>query len=293
MLLSCAMTNQHNIATSSKIKEKNGGYIVIIVLLVTAVLLMLGLSLATRTTEEVNQSGQEADTTRVFNAAETGIEAALYAIQENRVTIDPSAVTDLTETDFGGTSGTAAVEGETRADLTVTGERASDFDINIAQGEVLTLAWKSGTTVSWKYASCAVAPAVIVTLYNATPGAPTASHMAFNPMSAGGTQCADKGTGFQDAAYAMVDGMPQSRVLINDATFPGPKGAGSLLRIRPLYADGAFRVEGSSAIKLISTASDATGGTSAETRKIQVIRTEPAPPSIFDYAVFSGGSLTK
>ena len=40
-------------------------------------MLTIGLSLASRTTQELFLSGQEADSARVFNAAEVGIEEAL------------------------------------------------------------------------------------------------------------------------------------------------------------------------------------------------------------------------
>lgn len=265
-------------------QPKTDGYIVIIVLLLTAVLLMLGLSLATRTTEEVYLSGQEADTTRVFNAAETGIEEALYKLQVD------------SELGFGEEAAPIQVNvlDGSGADLIVTGQQASEFDLTVAQGEVLTLAWKSGTTISWTHANdCSNAAAIIVTLYNTT--GPTASHVAYNPYkpAVGLNPECDKGTGFDRALGS--DGT--SSVRLDLATFGlglVEPPVGSILRIRPLYADASFHVTNSSAVQLISTASDTTGGgTSAETRRIQVIRTEPAAPAIFDYAVFSGETLAK
>ena len=249
----------------------------IIVLLLTAVLLMLGLSLATRTTEEVYQSGQEADTTRVFNAAETGIENALYLIQTGAVTPDASGTLNLSS---------IVPPGGSYADLDVTGVQASDFDMNIGQGEVLTLQWKPLTEITWTYADCAAAPAVIITLYNTT--GPTASHLAYDPFESG----CNKGSSFVKPDSGTT---AKSTVTLQASDFGTPApviGPDSLLRIRPLYAAAAFSLKNSSAIKLISTASDDTAG-SRETRKIQVIRTEPSAPSVFDYAVFSGGAITK
>jgi hypothetical protein len=270
------MTKYRSISPRFQRKHVADGYIVIIVLLLTAVLLMLGLSLATRTTEEVYQSGQEADTTRVFNAAETGIENALYLIQTGTA---PNAAGNLDLTAITPPTGSNAL-------LDVAGTLASDFDINIDQGEVLTLQWKSGTEITWSYTGCPVAPALIVTLYNTT--GPTASHLAYDPFEA----TCNKGSSFVKADSGTTTSstvvLVPSDFNLADATI----GPNSLLRIRPLYADAAFSIENSSAIKLISTASDNTTG-SRETRKIQVIRTEPAAPSVFDYAVFSGGALTK
>ncbi len=249
---------------------------------------MLGISLATRTTEELSLSGQEADTTRVFNAAETGIEQALWGIQTGALSITDAAPTPI-----------PSISQLTGSDLQVTGERASSFDMSIAQGDVLTLEWNNNTEVDWIHAAdCSDAAAVIVTLYNTT-GA-TASHVAYNPYGAS-TAC-DKGSGFLDDSTGAValysaGSVTGSKVVLNQSSFglATAPGSGSIIRIRPLYAEGNFHIANSSAIQLVSTASDSTGGvgSSAETRRIQVIRTEPAAPSVFDYAVFSGGDLAK
>lgn len=264
-------------------KKKEEGYIVIIVLLLTAVLLMLGLSLATRTTEEVYLSGQEADTTRVFNAAETGIENALYLVENTPGLIQATPKTF--------TAAEIAAPDGSDSNLQVTGEQTDTFDMNIPQGEVLTLKWKPGTRIITKYANCAAAPALIVTLYDPV-AIPKAYHVTYNPVSAVNTSCSGKGTNFQNSTYVSAT---SSSVTLDNSTFGITPNGNALIRIRPLFADASFTIEDSAAIKIVSTASDTSGGsgTSAETRKIQVIRTEPAPPSIFDYAVFSGGSLTK
>lgn len=281
-----AMNKHHPVKVRRARQQKTGGYIVIIVLLLTAVLLMLGLSLATRTTEEVYQSGQEADTTRVFNAAETGIEKALYDIQ-----LDPTAVSD--RDNYTSNTGELGLS-ESNATVDVVGEQIDTFNINIEQGEVLTLKWKPNTKINWTYnvTNCSDAAAIIVTLYNTT--GPTASHVAYNPYN---LSACEKGTNFTEAdRYTVGSADVGSRVVLTSATFglnDTGIGPNSIIRIRPLYAGAAFTIQDSAAIKITSTASDASGGTSAETRKIQVIRTEPAPPSVFDYAVFSGGSLTK
>lgn len=276
------MTNRRLTFYSSGRQQKKDGYIVIIVLLLTAVLLMLGLSLATRTTEEVYQSGQEADTTRVFNVAETGIEAALYQIE-------------------GGTAVGSIVAPTAPAGsfLNVEGEQASKFEVTIPQGEVLTLKWRESTKINWEHnvSNCSGAPAIVVTLYNVT-GA-VASHLAYDPYNYH-TDC-KKGTNFVNApnkySPPSLGDLGSSVTLVFSSfgyTAASQIHGDSLLRIRPLYADAKFTIENSGATRIVSTATDETGGGEGkETRKIEVIRTEPAAPSIFDYAVFSGGALTK
>ena len=53
--------------------KSQSGQIAVIVFLIMAILLVVGLSLATRTSQEIELAGQQEDTTRVFNAAETGV----------------------------------------------------------------------------------------------------------------------------------------------------------------------------------------------------------------------------
>jgi hypothetical protein len=267
------------------IKQKADGYIVIIVLLLTAVLLMLGLSLATRTTEEVYQSGQEADTTRVFNAAETGIEEALSLMQAGTFTTGETY--SLTDPTYKLSEITGA-----NVDLTVKGEEVSEFDFTVKQGEVLTVPAKPNTNIQWSHKTdCTDAAAIIVTLYKKVGSTFQAYHVAYKPFN--GTGACDKGTGF--AVANEVSGIGSSVTLVDTTTFGVllDSTQGDILRIRPLYADARFHLTGSAATQLVATATDDTTDAGVETRKIQVIRTEPAPPSIFDYAVFSGGSLTK
>ena len=58
-------------------RSREAGQAGLIVMLVMVVLLTLGVSIATRSTQDVTQSRQEEETSRVFDAAEAGIEEAL------------------------------------------------------------------------------------------------------------------------------------------------------------------------------------------------------------------------
>jgi Tfp pilus assembly protein PilX len=58
-------------------RDTQSGQVGIIIILIMIVLLTIGLSLATQTTKEIFLSNQESESTRVFNAAEAGVEEAL------------------------------------------------------------------------------------------------------------------------------------------------------------------------------------------------------------------------
>lgn len=273
---------------SRQSKTYSEGYIVVVVLLLTAVLLMLGLSMAAQTTEQVFLSSQEADSTRVFNAAESGIEDALYQLETGTVSIDQPTTTfefdNLNE---------SAVD--------VIGTKPTEINnINIAQGESMTVPFPSGPTsfpiFTWNQSdSCgAEDPAFLVTLYTDEAGG-RAYHQTYSSTSNGSTKCYDK----LNKVATFIDGTPKKNsITLTRADFGSPPEDSALFyRITPLYGDATFlSVTHSGAVQITSTATDIIeggGATTNEQRRIQVIRTEPAPPSIFDYALFSGGNLEK
>ena len=77
-----------------QVKQAQAGQVGLIVLLIMVVILALGLSLATRTSQQAEISIQQEDTTRVFNAAEAGVEAALADIFQSE---SAGTVNDLSE----------------------------------------------------------------------------------------------------------------------------------------------------------------------------------------------------
>ena len=69
-----------------------------------------------------------------------------------------------------------------------------------------------------------------------------------------------------------------------------------MVRIRPLYNQTNLRVYGGGNVDLPNQAyliNSAAQVDTLESKAIEVTRTEPASPSIFDYALFSGGSIIK
>src|SRR3989344_6964006 len=79
-------------------RHSQSGQVGVIILLIMVVLLTLGVSLASRSSQQVYLSTQQAESTRVFNAAEAGIESALSASLEFQ-----GQTMDGTLDDFSGT----------------------------------------------------------------------------------------------------------------------------------------------------------------------------------------------
>lgn len=263
--------------THSK-QQKAEGYIVIVVLLLAAVLLMLGLSFAARTTEQVFLSTQEEDTTRVFNAAESGIEQALYNLDTG---IETATEVEQDVIDSGAVN---------NADVRVTAQRIENASITVRQGETLTLYPSAGAELSEirftdPSGNCA---GLLVTVYRGTE----ARHNSWYAKRASGC---DTNTLANETASSgsLTLSAGVFTLRINSNTHFGYPAfqTTDMIRVTPLFNDVTFtRI---AATQIRATASDNLDGDAKETRRIEVMRTEPGPPSVFDYAVFSGGDLVK
>ena len=73
-------------------------------------------------------------------------------------------------------------------------------------------------------------------------------------------------------------------------------GANALVKIRPIYNQTKIKVTGTGTdplpVQAYAIDSQAKSPT-LESKAIQVSRTIPATPAIFDYVLFSGGSIVK
>ncbi len=253
----------------SQNSSSQSGQIAIIVLLIMVVLLIVGLSLARRTSEEILLSGQVEDTTRVFNAAETGVEDALSNIAQNN--LDPkNNISVGTDVQY---SYRINQEQELRRDGLERNQVAT-VDLSTSPSS-FTIQWAKNTT-------CTDRAAIIVSVYYDS-GA-SVYHEALKPSCLP----ADKGTGFTPV-NAALDGGYYHKFTISVGSNP------VFARIRPLYAATDLLVTGAGqqqyVIRSEGTEQDPDGR--SEQRAIEVTRTKPAPPAVFDYALYSGGDLSK
>lgn len=259
------------------------GQIAVVVFLMMAVLLVIGLSLAARTSQEIEQAGQAEDTTRVFNAAESGIEQAL---DEGVFTVGDYETIDVEDIN------NASVELKVTptfdfAPIIQSGQSTTVYTIPNYEGD-LVIRWGSGST-------CPTNASIVVTKYVSTGGGNyKAEHEAYNPY---GIDCSSRNNQFTNANLAggtgNINGVStpfQSRVDIHIDL------GTAFIRIKPLYTSTQFHVSGdaidSQSHIIRSQATDESTG-NKEVRTIEVTRTRPAPPTILDYALYSGGTLEK
>jgi hypothetical protein len=274
---------------SSTRHHSQSGQIAVIVLLIMVVLLVMGLSLATRTTQESFLSQQSSETARVWNAAETGAEDALSRLSSGSTPAGSSVTTTVNDSAV-----SATVATQNTVDTTV--KQLSTLTVNLVAPALPSF------TIDWGAESdqCARA-SLLVSLYYTESSVTKVVHYTL------GSACTTRNDGFNNTSITGVTlqniGGPSKyrRAIIalpagGSAAFTGTP---ILARIKPVYADTSIAVSGNSAFPeqsylVTSTAqNNQTNSTGREVRTVQVTRTLPSGPSILDYALYSGGAITK
>lgn len=252
--------------------RSQSGQIGVIILLIMVVLLTAGLSLATRTTQELFLSQQTADSARVFNAAEAGIEQALS--------------TDL---NFAGTETTGSVSSVDDATVNYTIKKVDILETRLFEGVTVMVDTTGvvngqGLVVEWsKETNCATQdPAsLMASIYSVNAGVTSVRFQALRGC--------DRADGF--TASVTQAGSPyyfrhNLALQTNDV----------IVRLTPMYNDTHIRVAGDGwtlPVQYYNIRSEAQNTEGDEVRIVEVNRTLPTAPSVMDYAVYSGTTLDK
>jgi type II secretory pathway pseudopilin PulG len=262
---------------TTKFKSQSG-QVAVIVLLIMAGMLTMGLSVATRTTQEALLSGQESQSARVFNAAEQGIEEAMSQ--------DLKALGEFTQGSVTAVDGVDVDYSVTKVDKLQTKlfeGIAIDVDVTGAStGDNLRIDWSKVDDCNTQDPA-----SLIASIYYDDAGTTRVRHV---PIGA-----CDKGDGFLRTAQGVLDINQDGYQRRYDLPL---QTNDFLVRIKPIYNDTDVNIYSSDAsfvlpvqyYKIKSVASNQNGN---EQRIVEVNRTLSAAPWIFDYAVFSGNTLTK
>lgn len=262
------------------------GQVAVVILLIMAVILVIGLSVASRATQDIQVTTQDQDNARVFNAAETGVDKALADPNSNNFIgagADSGVVTDN------------SLQVQTR----ITTTPQNGVTTHVPMGAAATIYYNNANSsqvdVYWSLTSqgldCNSRAAVLITVYysdNGNPNGPIKSAYypvrpnclaSANPNKASGFASSISGNGTYDERYQL------------DASAYDIK----FIRVQALYAQTDVYVPDApqQAYDIRSEAQDISNGanTTGEKSAIKVTRLRPAPPVIFDYGVYSGGDL--
>lgn len=245
------------------------------------VILTVGLSMASRTTQQAETSIQQETATRVFNAAEYGIEEALsriYEAEEAGQTVNDSTFNLSLENSLSNIAATIDSDSELEIHL----EEGATSEINLSgNAGSLTIYWsRSGTTGCTLLSNTA---ALLLSVYSDNSGTITAQHYAVDGCNTA------RGNSFQNpvGSASLANYVFSHRLDL---------AANSVqLRIRPLYAGTDIVVQGipisRAQYNIVSRAQSSQGDN--ETKAIEVRRTLPSAPSFMDYALVSGTSISK
>jgi Tfp pilus assembly protein PilX len=247
----------------------------VIIILIMIVLLTVGISVFTNTAQDVATTTQTEESTRVFHAAEAGIENALSQIYEAE-----QANTAIQEGDF--TTGVDnniiySIAQRTTLDITVPKGDTVEIPINsVDPADSIDISWAAD---SEDCASGEPAALLLSMYYRSNPT--LVKHFALDGCNTRGStnnfQIA--GAGSNGYKFTYQRGIP-----------PEPK----IIRIQPLFNSTQIKVEGlqdTSQYGILSRSEAATGG--EEAQSILVERTLPSAPTFMNYALVSGADVVK
>lgn len=252
------------------------GQVALIVLLVMVVMLTLGISVAQRGVTDVRISQQEEDSARAFQAAEAGVEEALstLAAAEGELGEDVSFNAQVTQAGSTGfVTGQPVVAGETvRIDLAQASPSLSGLNLYfIEKGKD----------------DCDTAPAAIeVSTIEKVGSQDRARREGFDvqdrdnnfALVMAGSYAFEGKTWCGKATVSLTGNSTEVRIKVwySRATIGGePRPAGATLGDQYLEVESVGKTEG------------------GVTRAVEVQRSEPQLPPVFDYALFSGGGMVK
>lgn len=255
--------------TESMRAHAQSGQVGIAVLLIMVVLSTIGISLATRTSQDIQSSRQTREATQTFSAAESALEEVLSQGQ-SYLDNTPSGEYNKVE--------------NTTVNYTVGKSEALSTELlqgGVAQIDVSTSSPGNTVRVEWSTtADCALSPAslAVTIINNGTPPSARSYSYAICDRADGFTLVNTPGTTF--------------RRQIDLSLIAGDR----YIRITPIYNDTRLLVNGlgwtlPTQEYVVNTV--ARNDLGRETKAIEVQRTIDYTPAIFDYALVSGTSILK
>lgn len=247
-------------------------------LLVVAVVLGFGLSIVSQSTTDVKITEHDQEATRAFNAAEAGIEAAMKNIS--------------TIGSFSKTVDNILVNYQVTPNTFLEGLLSENESAQVVLGGVntwLNIEWVNRTTENpgCNIAESGGAPAsLLITIVN---NSNVLRRVAVNACASFDGVNGMTSVGVDDSGNEYLKKY-RIQILTTDV----------YARIRPIYNQASIRVYGTpndlptQSYNINSKAISTTIDTNPlESKAIEVTKTQPATPSIFDYVLFSGLSIIK
>lgn len=258
-------------------QTSQSGQIGIIVLLISAIILVIGLSIANRTIKENQNTIAQEDSARVFSTAESGVQQALNNIFQFENDQSGSLISDFTFDD---------------ANLNqVSINTSNTFEGFIAEKNALEIKVANGLTgvinIYWSQSTCEQGAAnLLIGQYFVNSGSYDVNYYMVG-------SCPDYSDQNLITADSSVIGLYQFQYTLD---ITSSNNADSFIRILPLSRGTDIRVDGTSGLisdaqYTILSLAQMPDGSSA--KAIEVKRSVPAAPAFMDFALASGTTLEK
>lgn len=257
-------------------KKYQQGQVGIIILLIVVVMSTIGISVASRSSTDVSLSKSTEDSNRAFDAAESGAEKALS---------DSSALDASNSTPVSG-----SINSIQNVSIDYTVSKLTSLVTVVDEGFSASIdvrgapAAGGSLDINWaKETSCVTAnPAsLIVTVYS-TQGTSPAYRKIYS-----GACTKTPSDGFTIAAAGSGGYFRHVTVALTNTD--------QLVRIRPVYNQTSLKVASvgwTLPVQQFQVTSTAQSTLNKETKALQVDRSLPAAPSLFDFTLFAGGSIS-
>jgi hypothetical protein len=289
--------------------DKNQGQIMIIILLVMVVSLTIGLSFASRQLTNIRLTSQTEQSQKAFSAAEAGIEDALRRDLWELTTTGPANIpltsignaqyqVNIVRTDFTGTNEFVSESSIRRDDVTQVITKGLG-------GKELEIYWGPGSddNANSGVGSCGspppqvkcVASLEIVEVYKDIASVWKINRYTYNPLNNPHPSAGINGFGFTPTVCTspnctfggLVFTETSGKIILDVGT--------ELVRIKPIYYSSIIGVKSTlpDYLPVQSVTISSTGSIGGISRKIEVTRSFDILPSVFDFAVYSGGDGTE
>lgn len=267
--------------------RNQSGQIAVLILLVSIVGLTIGLSIASRSIKTVKQTGEEDASSRAFSAAEAGIEKALVQLEQTGSvgaippeTLESGAEIKEVQVITSGTTGYEVENVEKDDGVQVV---LYDDSVTPVQSFNGTLRVHWDTDGAWGTNTSLV----LTEIYGTGPANYQVKKYAYNC----GVMANNFSSPTSSALHTVVGSAHQYQCYQNLALQSDTK----LLRLRTMYNGTHIAVEpqsagpsGQATLPAQSTVIRATGKAGETERVVEVERSKPALPAIFDFVLFSG-----
>lgn len=270
--MSISISNKHNFGNSQS------GQIGLIIILIMIVILTIGLSVVSRSTQDLSLTTQNETSTRVFNAAESEMESALSAIYQYEFQ-DQELPTTSPETDLDGIKSKFSIE------------LSNSLETRLAQGAVAELKLNDDPSgninIRWSRENCNNNPAsLLISVYAQDPSDNFLSRyygVTINDCNNERDDNLEQATGAVSTPYSGSFVLPVSTT-------------DKVVRIMPLYNSTDIFIPSNALISEAQynvTSQAQSIAENKETNAINVKRSMPGAPNFMDFTLVSGATINK